>query len=142
MSKLLLHPRDGMLMEALYAAPSSQIDLGWLVRQPLVLNGFHEALKGLIRPLPRLLGLALCARLCLIDLKRTRSPVGPSCQEDRTSGQSYCDKAQSDGLFNLVYNTLEDVLKVIQLSESGISCRLHYRLHDRLCILPYLEAML
>lgn len=121
------------------------------MRQPLVLTAFHEALKGLLQPLPRLSGLALCARLCFADLERTQR-VGPSCHEDNSSGQSHCDKAQSDGLFTPLYNSFEDVLKAIQLSESEpLDCITHcitdsvdcpYKLHGRLCTLRHLEAML
>lgn len=68
-SDLLMHPRNGMFMEALYAVPSHQMDVMWLVRQPLVLSGFHAALKGLLGTRPRLAGFEIFARLCHTDLK-------------------------------------------------------------------------
>ena len=102
----------GMMMAALNAAPSDQMDLLWLVRQPHLLNGFHNALKTLPESYQRLWGLALFACLCENELEGTLQLSYLSylqCQ-----GSAYCSKAQGDGLFDLLYNTLEHdiVLKV------------------------------
>ena len=50
------------MMAVLYAVPSPLLDAAWLVRQPLLLKGFHEALKTLPDSPERLSGLTyLCA---------------------------------------------------------------------------------
>lgn len=114
MSEELMQFKNKMAMVALYAVPSKVIDVLWLVHQPDLLSGFHTALKALPDSHQRLSGLALWARLCLIDLERARGR-SPSHLKSHGPENQYCNKAQSDGIFDVVYSSLQDMFKVWQL---------------------------
>ena len=46
MPEQLMQAKNNTMVEVLSAAPSTLLDAAWLVRQPLLLKGFHEALKA------------------------------------------------------------------------------------------------
>ncbi|KAL3160941.1 hypothetical protein ABBQ38_009333 [Trebouxia sp. C0009 RCD-2024] len=102
----LMQAKKNTMMGVLYAVPSYLTDRAWLMRQPC-LNGFHEALTALPDSTARLTGLALFVRLCVVETPTNDfSPFLPPM-----TLQLYCIKAQSIGLFDLLYTTLTHVLK-------------------------------
>lgn len=108
----LMQAKKNTMMGVLYAVPSYLTDRAWLMRQPC-LNGFHEALTALPDSTARLTGLALFVRLCVVETPTNDfSPFLPPM-----TLQLYCIKAQSIGLFDLLYTTLTHVLKVCDSSQ-------------------------
>lgn len=106
MPEQLMQAKKAMMMAVLYAVPATMLDATWLVRHPLLLKGFHAALKALPDSPERLSGLALSVRLCVIETP------GKPFSTPSALAWPYCDEAQGSGLFDLLYTTLEHVLKV------------------------------
>ena len=67
MPEQVMQAKKSLMMAVLYAVPSALIDVEWLLRQPSLLDGFHEALKALPDSPEKLSGLALSARLCVTE---------------------------------------------------------------------------
>ena len=103
----LMVEKKALVMAVLYAVPPTLPDVERPMRQPCVLNGFHETLTGLPDCTERLTGLALLARLCVTETSQKEvSSSLPSML------WPYCIKAQRNGLFQMLYTTLTHMLKV------------------------------
>lgn len=63
----LMQAKKNMIMAVLYEVPPKRTDVEWLMRQPLLLNCFHEALTAMPESAEQLTGLALFARLCVAE---------------------------------------------------------------------------
>ena len=119
MPALVMQAKKNTMMAILYAVPSALINVEWLTRRPPLLKGFFEALKASPDCPERLTGLALFARLCVSEVSRNQlAPFLPSIMP-----WPYCVQAQHDGLFGLLYTTLEHVLTVCYDSLHNSACR-------------------
>ncbi len=103
-----------MASEALYAVPHKQLELGyaWLLQNPNVIDSFHTFLLHSGIETPKMLtACALFARICSIDL-RTLIRGRPASQTHREQDRPYCTLAEKGHVFDAVYNTLLQMLKV------------------------------
>lgn len=103
-----------MASEALYAVPHKQLELvyAWLLQNPPIIDSFHTFLLHGGTETPRMLtACALFARICSIDL-RTLIRGRPAVQTHREQDRPYCILAEKGHVFDAVYNTLLQMLKV------------------------------
>ena len=101
-----------MAYEALYAVPSEQLEVAWLVENPRIISSFHASLldKLWLQP-PRLLtACALFGRICNIELSAGNFRAAIK------QWPPYCTKADNEDIFGQVYHIVAEVRRRIARS--------------------------